>query len=75
MQYCTEQYYKAVKKWEKERAQARAEGCRFGQKKPVQGKLVEGPIPKPMLAVPICASSDEGSNDSNDTEGSDNEDD
>jgi hypothetical protein len=59
-----------VEEWKLRKERAKDGGQRFSEKKPVRGKL-EGPILKPVLAIPTDESSDE---DGNNADGSDMED-
>lgn len=65
-------YKEAVILWEREKAKVKAAGRKFGQRKPLRGKLV-GLIPKPKLTLPVGASSNEKDVNNDDSEGSDND--
>ena len=58
--------------WEAAKKKAVGQKKRFGVPAPKLGKL-PGPYPKPVQAVPLGESEDEGDNDSNDDEGSDDD--
>lgn len=66
----TLRFREAVEEWKLRKEKAKEKGQRFSEKKPVRGKL-EGPIPKPVLAILAGESGDE---DGDDADGSDIED-